>query len=221
MHSRQKLLSILAHKSFRLGEFKLSSGGTSDYYIDCRTTTLDAKGSRLTGEVFLEEIKKREWKPQAIGGLTMGADPIVVAVSVVSGELSGFLVRKAEKQHGTGQRIEGFHEKGARVVIVDDVCTTGASTVQAIEAAREFGFEIAGVMCLVEREEAKGRPNVEKAAAPAQFVSLFTANDVRNEHVLQNDETQPNIFAVAAACEVCGRPAVTNNPRNLCEAHRT
>ena len=221
MHSRQKLLSILAHKSFRLGEFKLSSGGTSDYYIDCRTTTLDAKGSRLTGEVFLEEIKKREWKPQAIGGLTMGADPIVVAVSVVSGELSGFLVRKAEKQHGTGQRIEGFHEKGARVVIVDDVCTTGASTVQAIEAAREFGFEIAGVMCLVEREEAKGRPNVEKAAAPAQFISLFTANDVRNEHVLQNDETRPNIFAVAAACDICGRPAVTNNPRNLCEAHRT
>jgi len=221
MHSRQKLLSILAHKSFRLGEFKLSSGGTSDYYIDCRTTTLDAKGSRLTGEVFLEEIKKREWKPQAIGGLTMGADPIVVAVSVVSGDLSGFLVRKAEKQHGTGQRIEGFREKGARVVIVDDVCTTGASTVQAIEAAREFGFDVAGVMCLVEREEAKGRANVEKAAAPAQFISLFTANDVRNEHVLQNDETQPNIFAVAAACEICGRPAVTNNPRSLCEAHRT
>ncbi|HEV2470038.1 MAG TPA: orotate phosphoribosyltransferase [Candidatus Sulfotelmatobacter sp.] len=221
MHSRQKLLSILAHKSFRLGEFKLSSGGTSDYYIDCRTTTLDAKGSRLTGEVFLEEIKKREWKPQAIGGLTMGADPIVVAVSVVSGELGGFLVRKAEKQHGTGQRIEGFREKGARVVIVDDVCTTGASTVQAIEAAREFGFEIAGVMCLVEREEAKGRPNVEKAAAPAQFVSIFTANDVREQHLLQNDETQPNVFAVAAACEICGRPAITNNPRNLCEAHRT
>lgn len=221
MHSRQKLLSILAHKSFRLGEFKLSSGGTSDYYIDCRTTTLDAKGSRLTGEVFLEEIKQREWRPQAIGGLTMGADPIVVAVSVVSGELNGFLVRKAEKQHGTGQRIEGFREKGAQVVIVDDVCTTGSSTVQAIEAAREFGFEIAGVMCLVEREEAKGRPNVEKAAAPAPFVSIFTANDVRQEHVMQNDETQPNIFAVAAACEICGRPAITNNPRNLCEAHRT
>ena len=112
MHSaRQKLLSTLAHKSFRLGEFKLSSGGTSDYYIDCRTTTLDAKGSRLTGEVFTEEIKHRGWKPRAIGGLTMGADPIVVAISVVSGELDGFLVRKAEKQHGTGQRIEGFRER--------------------------------------------------------------------------------------------------------------
>jgi orotate phosphoribosyltransferase len=184
MHAaRQKLLSTLAQKSFRLGEFKLSSGGTSDYYIDCRTTTLDAKGSRLTGEVFLEEIRRRGWKPRAIGGLTMGADPIVVAVAVVSGEVDGFLVRKAEKQHGTGQRIEGFREKGARVVIVDDVCTTGASTVQAIEAAREFGFEIVGVMCLVEREEAKGRPNVEKAAGAVPFVSIFTANHVRKEHL--------------------------------------
>src|ERR1700687_170324 len=221
MHSaRQQLLSTLAQKAFRLGDFKLSSGGTSDYYIDCRTTTLDAKGSRLTGEVFLEEIQQRGWKPRAIGGLTMGADPIVVAVSVVSGEVDGFLVRKAEKQHGTGQRIEGFREKGARVVIVDDVCTTGASTVQAIEAVREFGFEIVGVMCLVEREEAKGRPNVEKAARAVPFVSIFTANDVRKEHILQNDDTQPGIFAVAAACEVCGRPAITNNPRNRCEAHK-
>src|SRR5579864_258920 len=221
MHSaRQKLLTTLAHKSFQLGDFKLSSGGTSDYYIDCRTTTLDAKGSRLTGEVFLEEIRNRGWKAQAIGGLTMGADPIVVAVSVVSGELNGFLVRKAEKQHGTGQRIEGFRDKGARVVIVDDVCTTGGSTVQAIEAAREFGFEVVGVMCLVEREEAGGGASVEKAAEPAPFVSIFTANDVRKEHMLQNDETTPSIFAVSAACEICGRPAVTNNPRNLCEAHR-
>jgi len=220
MHSaRQKLLTTLAHKSFRLGEFKLSSGGTSDYYIDCRTTTLDAKGSHLTGEVFLEEMRQRGWKPQATGGLTMGADPIVVAVSVVSGELSGFLVRKAEKQHGTGQRIEGFREKGARVVIVDDVCTTGASTIQAIEAAREFGFEIIGVMCLVEREEAKGRPNVERAADPAPFISIFTANDVRKEHIAQNDDTEPSIFAAAASCEICGRPAVTNSPRNRCEAH--
>src|SRR5579863_7302872 len=212
MHSaRQKLLTTLAHKSFRLGEFKLSSGGTSDYYIDCRTTTLDAKGSRLTGEVFLEEIRKQGWKAKAVGGLTMGADPIVVAVSVVSGDLHGFLVRKAEKQHGTGRRIEGFCEKGARVVILDDVCTTGASTVQAIEAAREFGFEVVGVMCLVEREEAGGRANVGKASAPAPFISIFTASDVRKEHILQTDDTEPNVFAVAAVCEVCGRPAVTNN----------
>ena len=221
MHSpRQDLLRLLAYKSFRLGKFKLSSGGTSDYYIDCRTTTLDAKGARLTGEVFCDEIRQRGWKPQAIGGLTMGADPIVTAVSVVSGKLHGFLVRKAEKKHGTGQRIEGFREKGARVVIVDDVCTTGASTVQAIEAAREFGFEIVGVMCLVEREEAKGRPSVEKAAAAAPFVSIFTASDVRAEHILQTDDTAPTIFAVAASCEICGRPAVTNMPGNRCAAHR-
>jgi orotate phosphoribosyltransferase len=217
---RQELLRLLAHKSFRLGEFKLSSGSTSDYYIDCRTTTLDAKGARLTGQVFAEEIRKRKWKAEAIGGLTMGADPIVVAVSVVTGELHGFLVRKAEKQHGTGQRIEGFREKGAAVVIVDDVCTTGASTVQAIEAAREFGFHVVGAMCLVEREEAGGRPNVEKAAAPAPFVSIFTASEIRAQHILQTDDTQPVIFAVAASCEICGRPAVTNNPRNLCGVHR-
>ena len=181
--ARQELLRLLATKSFRLGEFKLSSGGASDYYVDCRTTTLDARGSQLTGQVFLKEIVKRKWRPQAIGGLTMGADPIVVAVTVTSGKIDGFLVRKAEKQHGTAQRIEGFRQQGARVVIVDDVCTTGASTVQAIEVAREFGFEIAGVMCLVEREEAKGRPNVEKAAAPAKFISIFTASDVRKEHL--------------------------------------
>jgi orotate phosphoribosyltransferase len=216
---RQDLLHLLAAKSFRLGEFKLSSGGTSDYYIDCRSTTLDAKGARLTGEVFSGEIRERGWKPQAIGGLTLGADPIVTAVSVVSGDLHGFLVRKAEKQHGTGQRIEGFREKGARVVIVDDVCTTGASTVQAIEAAREFGFHVVGVMCLVEREEAKGRPSVEKAAAPAPFVSVFTARDVRSEHLMQTDDTAPMIFAVAASCEICGRPAVTNVPGNRCGGH--
>ncbi len=181
--ARQELLELLARKSFRLGEFKLSSGGTSDYYIDCRTTTLDARGAQLTGQVFLEEIREQGWEPAAIGGLTMGADPIVVAVSVTSGIIHGFLVRKAEKQHGTGRRIEGFAEKSARVVIVDDVCTSGSSTIQAIEAAREFGFEIAGVMCLVEREEAHGRPAVENAAAPAPFISVFAAKQVRTEHL--------------------------------------
>jgi orotate phosphoribosyltransferase len=181
--ARQELLELLAHKSFRLGEFKLSSGGTSDYYIDCRITTLDARGAQLVGQVFLDEIRQQGWNAEAIGGLTMGADPIVVAVAVTSGSLNGFLVRKAEKQHGTGQRIEGFRKKGAKVVIVDDVCTTGSSTVQAIEAAREFGFEVAGVMCLVEREDAKGRPSVQKAAEPAKFISIYTASDVRKQHV--------------------------------------
>ena len=210
---RQELLSLLAHKSFRLGEFKLSSGGTSDYYIDCRATTLDADGARLTGRVFLDEIFRHGWEPVAIGGLTLGADPIVVSVAMLSAQqtrersrhndavspggadyhrINAFIVRKAEKEHGTGQRIEGFREKGAKVVIVDDVCTTGSSTIQAIEAARAFGFDIVGVLCLVEREEAKGRVNVEKAAAPAQFYCIFTADDVRKDHVRQKATSSVN-----------------------------
>src|SRR6266702_3118452 len=192
--AREELLRLLATKSFRLGPVKLASGLMSDYYVDCRTTTLDARGAQVTGQVFLQEIQRQGWSPQAIGGLTMGADPIVVAVAVTSGTLHGFLVRKAEKQHGTGQRIEGFREKSARVVIVDDVCTTGSSTVQAIEAARESGFEIVGVMCLVEREEAGGRANVEKAAAPAPFVAVFAASEVRKEH---RKAGAPPIFAVS------------------------
>ena len=187
VNPRDELLAVLAEKSFRLGQFKLSSGGTSDYYIDCRLTTLDARGALLTGQSVLQEIEARSWRPNAIGGLTLGADPIVVATSVISAQqerpIHGFLVRKAEKTHGTGQRIEGFREKPARVVVVDDVCTTGASTVQAIEAAREHGFEVVGVMCLVDRQQDNGRANVEKAAAPAPFVALFTANDVRAEHL--------------------------------------
>ena len=99
--------------------------------------------------------------------------------------LHGFLVRKAEKAHGTGRRIEGFCREGARVVIVDDVCTTGASTVNAIEAARGAGMVVVAVVCIVEREEANGRPAVESAAAGAPFLRLFSANDVRAEHVKQ------------------------------------
>jgi orotate phosphoribosyltransferase len=185
--ARDQLLELLATNSFRLGEFTLSSGGKSDYYIDCRTTTLHAQGAELAGRVFLELIQQQGWQPQAVGGLTMGADPIVVATSVISSQagapIDGFLVRKAEKAHGMGRRVEGFQEKGARVVIVDDVCTTGGSTIQAIEAAREFGFNIAGVACLVERLEAGGRPAVEKAAAPAPFISIFTSNDVKAAHL--------------------------------------
>jgi orotate phosphoribosyltransferase len=185
--ARDELLELLATRSFRLGEFTLSSGGKSDYYIDCRTTTLHARGAELTGRVFLDLIQQQGWKPQAVGGLTMGADPIVVATSIISSQMGapihGFLVRKAEKAHGMGRRVEGFQEKGARVVIVDDVCTTGGSTIQAVEAAREFGFTIAGVACLVERLEAGGRPAVEQAASPASFISVFTSNDVKAVHL--------------------------------------
>jgi orotate phosphoribosyltransferase len=191
----QQLLSLLAVTSFRLGQFKLSSGGTSDYYIDCRTTTLHAEGGRLTGHAVLELLENNHIDAEAVGGLTMGADPIVSNVATASAWraqtdpaaplLHGFLVRKAEKAHGTGRRIEGFCRPGARVVIVDDVCTTGASTINAIEAAREAGMVIAAVVCIVEREEAKGRPAVEAAANGAPFFSLFTATQVRAEHLRQ------------------------------------
>ena len=192
---KQQLLSLLSRISFRLGQFKLSSGGTSDYYIDCRTTTLHAEGGRLTGHAVLELLEERGIEADAVGGLTMGADPIVCNVATASAWraiekpemplIQGFLVRKAEKAHGTGRRIEGFCREGARVVIVDDVCTTGASTVNAIQAARDAGMVVAAVVCLVERQEANGRPAVEEAAAGAPFFALFTANDVRAEHVAQ------------------------------------
>ena len=193
-HSQQ-LLSLLARTSFRLGQFTLSSGGTSDYYIDCRTTTLHAEGGRLTGHSVLELLEQHSIVADAVGGLTMGADPIVCNVATASAWraltnpaaplIHGFLVRKAEKAHGTGRRIEGFCREAASVVIVDDVCTTGASTINAIEAAREAGMKIAAVVCLVEREEANGRPAVELAAGDAPFFTLFTAAQVRAEHIRQ------------------------------------
>jgi orotate phosphoribosyltransferase len=194
----QLLLALLARISFRLGQFKLSSGGTSDYYIDCRTTTLHAEGGRLTGHAILELLEANGIDADAVGGLTMGADPIVSNVATASAWraltkptaplLHGFLVRKAEKTHGTGRRIEGFCHPGARVVIVDDVCTTGASTIHAIEAAREAQMAVAAVVCIVERQEANGRPAVEAAAGGAPFLSLFTANDVRAEHIRQQQQ---------------------------------
>ena len=191
----QQLLRILARISFKLGQFKLSSGGTSDYYIDCRTTTLHAEGGRLTGHAILDLLESNGIEAEAVGGLTMGADPIVSNVATASAWraiekpgsplLHGFLVRKAEKAHGTGRRIEGFCKEDARVVIVDDVCTTGASTIHALEAAHEAGMNVAAVVCIVEREEAGGRPAVEAAAKGAPFLRLFSANDVRAEHVKQ------------------------------------
>ena len=192
---KSQLLTLLARISFRLGQFTLSSGGTSDYYIDCRTTTLHAEGGRLTGHAVLELLEEQGIDAEAVGGLTMGADPIVCNVATASAWraiqrpemplIQGFLVRKAEKAHGTGRRIEGYCREGARVVIVDDVCTTGASTINAIQAARDAGMVVAAVVCLVERQEAGGRPTVEEAAAGAPFFALFTANDVRAEHVRQ------------------------------------
>jgi len=194
-NSRAALLDLLARTSFRLGNFTLSSGAKSDYYIDCRTTTLHAEGARLTGLAILDVLREHNLQPAAVGGLTMGADPVVSAVSIASAWrhqqqptaplIHGFLVRKAEKAHGTGRRIEGFLEKDAPVLIVDDVCTTGASTIAAIEAARESGMNVIAAICLVEREEAGGRTALEAACQGAPFIRLYTANDVRAAHVRQ------------------------------------
>lgn len=193
---RAQLLHLLARLSFKLGDFTLSSGGKSDYYIDCRTTTLHAEGARLTGLAILDLLREKGLAPAAVGGLTLGADPVVSAVAIASANLAqqqpgsplihGFLVRKAEKSHGTARRIEGFCEQGAPVLIVDDVCTTGASTITAIEAARAAGMKVIAAVCLVEREEAKGRPAVEAACEEAPLFSLFTANDVRAAHIAQS-----------------------------------
>jgi orotate phosphoribosyltransferase len=194
---RNDLLNLIATHSFRLGDFTLASGQKSDYYIDCRTTTLHAEGGRLSGLVLYDLIRQHFSQTEAVGGLTMGADPLVSNTSSASAwhhhqhhhraphdnELvHGFLVRKAEKTHGTGRRIEGFHRIGAHVVIVDDVCTTGGSTITAIEAARESGMNVIGVLCLVDREQG-GRANIEAAAPHAPFYSVFTATDVRTAHI--------------------------------------
>jgi orotate phosphoribosyltransferase len=192
---RTALLHLLSRISFKLGDFTLSSGGKSDYYIDCRTTTLHAEGGRLTGLAILDLLHQHRLHPAAVGGLTLGADPIVSNVATASAWhaqqhpnsplIHGFLVRKTEKAHGTGRRIEGFLKEGAPVLIVDDVCTTGASTITAIEAAKSAGMNVIAAVCLVEREEAQGRPAVQAACGKAPFLSLFTAHDVRTAHVAQ------------------------------------
>ncbi|HTF71724.1 MAG TPA: orotate phosphoribosyltransferase [Edaphobacter sp.] len=190
--NRIDLLNLIATLSFRLGDFTLASGQKSDYYIDCRTTTLHAEGGRLSGLLMYDLIRQYFPHADAVGGLTMGADPLVSNTASASAWnhlhhkhdplIHGFLVRKAEKTHGTGRRLEGFHKLGAHVVIVDDVCTTGGSTITAIEATKESGMNVIGVLCLVDREQG-GRANIEAAAPHAPFHALFTATDVRAAHL--------------------------------------
>jgi orotate phosphoribosyltransferase len=190
--NRTDLLNLIATLSFRLGDFTLASGQKSDYYIDCRTTTLHAEGGRLSGLLMYDLIRQYFPHADAVGGLTMGADPLVSNTASASAWnhlrhkhdplIHGFLVRKAEKTHGTGRRLEGFHKLGAHVVIVDDVCTTGGSTITAIEATKESGMNVIGVLCLVDREQG-GRANIEAAAPHAPFHALFTATDIRAAHL--------------------------------------
>lgn len=134
----------------KTGEFVLSSGKKSDFYIDCRKVTLHPQGAKLIGKIILEKIKGL--KVDAIGGLTLGADPITSAVVTLS-NLPGFIVRKKEKEHGTKQKIEGLIEPEWNVVIVEDVTTTGASALQAIEAVEEIGAKVVKVISVVDREE--------------------------------------------------------------------
>jgi orotate phosphoribosyltransferase len=209
--NKTALLNLIASHSFKLGDFTLASGKKSDYYIDCRITTLHAEGGRLSGLVLYDLIQENVSHAEAVGGLTMGADPLVSniasasawaladchEIAALSSDLEiepneepiptlihGFLVRKAEKTHGTGRKIEGFLKPGADVVIVDDVCTTGGSTITAIEATREAGMNVAGVLCLVDREQG-GRANIEAAIPGIPFISLFTATEVRAAHIAQ------------------------------------
>jgi orotate phosphoribosyltransferase len=191
---RAALLALIAKLSFRLGDFTLASGAKSDYYIDCRTTTLDAEGGRLSGLVFAELIRQHAPHAVAVGGLTMGADPLVSNTASATAwwqlahpeaaAVHGFLVRKALKTHGTGRQIEGYVREGAEVVVVDDVCTTGGSTITAIEAVQAAGMKVAAVLCLVDREQG-GRANIEAVIGSAPFVSVFTASDVRAEKLRQ------------------------------------
>ncbi len=191
---RTALLALLARLSFRLGEFTLASGAKSDYYIDCRTTTLDADGGRLGGVVMTELLRQHAPDAEAVGGLTMGADPLVSNIATASAyyrlqhpkakPVHGFLVRKAMKAHGTGRQIEGYVRESAHVVIVDDVCTTGGSTITAIEATRAAGMHVAAVLCLVDREQG-GREAILGVIGDAPFASVFTAGDVRAEKLRQ------------------------------------
>jgi orotate phosphoribosyltransferase len=134
----------------KFGDFTLSSGKKSDFYVDCRKVTLHPKGAKLIGKIILDMIKGL--KVDAIGGLTLGADPITSAVVTLS-DIPGFIVRKKEKEHGTKQKIEGLIEPGWKVVIAEDVATTGASALQAIEAVEAVGAKVVKVIAVVDREE--------------------------------------------------------------------
>jgi orotate phosphoribosyltransferase len=171
-----RLLEILRRKSVLRGEFTLASGKKSNVYVDARLTTLHAPAMPLIGEAFLRKMRERGWLPDAVGGLTMGADPIVVAVAreSLSAEkpIHGFLIRKEAKGHGRGRFVEGLSDgAGLSAVIVEDTSTTGGSTIKAIARARDFGFEVLGAIALVDREEG-GREAIE--AAGCGFDRIFT-----------------------------------------------
>lgn len=182
---RHELLELVREKSFSTGDFTLASGKKSSYYIDCRLTTLDARGACLIGKVLLAQINaeaaERRVPIDAIGGMTMGADPISVAVSMSSHlagqqpELQAFVVRKEPKGHGQGKQVEGNFNEGDVVVAIEDVITTGGSTLKAIAAIEREGGKVAFVAVLVDRQEG-GREVIEEAGYPV--ISVFTRDEL-------------------------------------------
>ena len=175
---RERLLQLLKEKSYRYSvdpPFKLASGRESPYYVDCRPVTHSAEGLALLGEIIFDLIK--DLQVQAVGGLTMGADPLAHAAALVSYQkdkpINAFSVRKFTKGYGAGGRVVGPVQPGDRVVILEDVVTTGGSALQAVDAAREFGLEVVQVIILVDREEG-GREVVEKLVPRVGAVFTLT-----------------------------------------------
>jgi orotate phosphoribosyltransferase len=178
---RRRLLNLLREKSYRYSPdqpFKLASGRESPYYVDCRPTTFSAEGLALIGEIVFEMLKNLG--VDAVGGLTLGADPMAHAVALTSylkGQpINSFSVRKEPKGHGAGRQVEGDVKSGDKVVIVEDVITTGGSTLKAIAAAQEFGLQVVKVIILVDREEG-GREAVEQVFPWVEAV--FTISELR------------------------------------------
>jgi orotate phosphoribosyltransferase len=152
---KDRLREILLEKAIRFGDFTLASGQKSNYYINCKMVTLDSEGLYLISEIMLDKLDGIEC--DAVGGLTLGADPIIGGMTALAHgrgrELTGFIVRKEAKDHGTGNQVEGPLAKGMRVAIIEDVATTGGSATKAIEAARATGCEITKVMVIVDRRQ--------------------------------------------------------------------
>jgi orotate phosphoribosyltransferase len=173
------LIDLLAKYSAKRGDFTLASGRRSDFYVDARLTTMSPEGLSLIGPIALDALRKADWKPTAVGGLTLGADPIAYAISYASAStnspLRAFTVRKEAKTHGTGKLVEGPFITGDRVVIVEDVITTGSSALHAANAVRDAGGVIIGVLALVDREEG-GREQIRSAGI--EVVSLTTRTQI-------------------------------------------
>lgn len=180
MKERERLLDLLAERSFRIGDFTLASGRKSRFYVDARTTTLSAEGQALIGALGLNALDEAGLRPEAVGGLTMGADPIAYAIahrSFLNGRpIEAFTVRKQPKDHGVGRQIEGCFEAGKSVVVIEDTITTGGSALRACQAVAAAGGRIEAVLALVDREEG-GREAIE--AEGYRVVSLVGLSELR------------------------------------------